>query len=263
MSRSRMLLLAAVVVAGVTLAARSFPARPVEPGAGSATDTAFVSVGSGENAEGAFVAWPAGKRAVPAVVVVQEWWGLNGQIRDVARRLAQQGYAAIVPDLYHGKVADDPMTAHELVRGLVDTEALGTLKDAVAWLRAQPRTARAKIGAIGFCMGGGLSEQMALQGTGVACAVMFYGAPETDPAKLAPLAVPLQAHFGEQDQGIPVKRVEEFKAALGKAGKSAEVYVYPGAGHAFMHDGAESYRPDAARQAWARTLAFFQKHLKA
>lgn len=263
MSRSRVLLLAAVVVAGVTLAARSFPARPAEPGAGAATDTAFVSVGSGESAAGAFVAWPSGKRPVPAIVVVHEWWGLNGQIRDVARRLAQQGYAAIVPDLYHGKVADDPMKAHELMRGLDDKEALGTLRDAVTWLRAQPRTAKSKIGAIGFCMGGGLSEQMAIQGAGVSCAIMFYGAPETDPAKLATLAVPLQAHFGEQDDGIPPKRIEEFKAALGQAGKSAEVYVYPGAGHAFMHDGAASYRPDAARQAWARTLAFLQKHLKA
>ncbi len=195
-------------------------------------------------------------------MVVHEWWGLNGQIRDVARRLAMQGYLAIVPDLYHGKVADDPMMAHELVRGLEDSEALVTLEEAVAWLRAQPRAAKSRIGVIGFCVGGGLAQNLALQDSSLAAVAMFYGTPETDPARLAKLRGALQAHFGEQDEGIPAQRVNAFRAAFRSIGRSAEIYVYPGAGHAFMHDGAPSYRPDAARQAWARTLAFFQKRLK-
>ena len=91
---------------------------------------------------------------------------------------------------------------------------------------------------------------------------MFYGTPETDPEKLAPLKAPLQGHFGADDEGITSERVAEFKAALEKAGKAADIYVYPGAGHAFMHEGRASYRPDAAKQAWARTLAFLQKNLK-
>ena len=254
----------AALVLGITLAGfLAAPARPAAPSPRSAApETSFVQIGSGEHTAGAYVAWPAGDRAAPAIIVVHEWWGLNGQIRAVARRLSSQGYLAIVPDLYHGKVASDPMKAHELMRGLDEAEALGTLEAAAAWVRAKPRAARSRVGVIGFCMGGGLAQDLALQDAGVAAAVMFYGGPETDPAKLAKLQGVIQAHFGEQDEGIPMKRIEEFRAALQKAGKSADVYVYPGAGHAFMHDGLPSYRPDAARQAWARTLAFFQKHLR-
>ena len=225
-------------------------------------DTLLVKVKSGTGTENAFVARPAGEGKAPAVIVVHEWWGLDGSIRDIARRLASQGYVAIVPDLYHGKVASDPMKAHELMRGLEDEEALQTLDGAAVWLRAQPRTARSGIGILGFCMGGGLALDYALAHPVVNGVVMFYGRPEGDPAKLAPLKAPLQAHFGQEDEGIPPPKVNAFKEALKAAGKSAEVYVYPGAGHAFMHEGLPSYRPDAARQAWARMLAFFQKNLK-
>ena len=262
MPRSRSILVAALIAAVALLAARFVPAKSGASAAGPGADTSFVRIGRGEGSAGAFVARPGGSQPVPAIVVVHEWWGLNGQIRNLATRLARQGYIAIVPDLYHGKVADDPMRAHELVRGLEQDEALATLGAAVAWIRAQPRTAKSKIAAIGFCMGGGLAQAMGLRGDDIAAVIMFYGTPESDPERLAKLRVPLQAHFGEQDDGIPRKRVDEFRSALEKLGKTHDVYVYPGAGHAFMHDGAPSYRPDAARQAWARTLAFLQKHLK-
>jgi carboxymethylenebutenolidase len=254
--RSRNLFVAALVLGSTLAGVRAAPARSAAP------ETSYVHLGSGEGIAGAFVAWPAGAKPAPAIIVVHEWWGLNSQIREVARRLSSQGYLAIVPDLYHGKVASDPMRAHELMRGLDRSEALGTLEAAAAWVRAQPRAAKSRVGAIGFCMGGGLAQDLALQDAGVAAVVMFYGGPESDPAKLARLKGALQAHFGEQDDGIPIKRVDEFRAALQKAGKSADIYVYPGAGHAFMHEGLPSFRPDAARQAWARTLAFFQKHLR-
>lgn len=263
MHRSRTLLAATLILGGVLLGSHAAPGRSATAAPKpAAAETSFVQLGSGEQVEGAFVSWPAGNQAAPGIVVVHEWWGLNGQIRQVAKRLSSQGYVAIVPDLYHGKVADDPMRAHELMRGLEDEEALGTLEAAVAWLRAQPRGAKSRVGVLGFCMGGGLAQNLALQDPGVSAAVMFYGGPQTDPEKLAKLKGALQAHFGEQDEGIPIKRVDEFRAAFQKAGRSAEIYVYPGAGHAFMHDGLPSYRPDAARQAWARTLAFLQKHLR-
>ena len=263
MNRSRTLVAAALMLGGILLGSRSAPGRAAASSSKpAAPETSFVHIGSGEQAAGAFVAWPAGAQAAPGIVVVHEWWGLNDQIRAVARRLSSQGYLAIVPDLYHGRVASDPMKAHELMRGLQEPEALGTLEAAVAWVRAQPRAAKSRVGVIGFCMGGGLAQDLALQDPGVAAAVMFYGGPETDPDKLAKLKGALQAHFGVEDEGIPMKRVEEFRAAFQKAGRSAEIFTYPGAGHAFMHEGLPSYRPDAARQAWARTLAFFQKHLR-
>ena len=235
---------------------------PSSSNSASGSDTSWVQLGARGTGTGAFVAWPAGKGPWPAVVVIHEWWGLNRQIREVARRLTQQGYVAIVPDLYHGKVAGDPEQAHVLMRGLEDARALADLDAAAVWLRADPRAGKRKIGVVGFCMGGAYSLQFALHTTEVAAAVMFYGPPESDAARLAGLRVPLQGHFGQQDDGIPVSRVEAFRGSLLKTGKTAEIYLYPAAGHAFMHEGRPSYHPDAARQAWARTLAFFQKHLK-
>jgi len=263
MRHPRILLAAVLLLGGALPATHAAPGRSAASAPkAAAAETSFVQLGSGDQVAGAFVASPAGRQASPGIVVVHEWWGLNGQIREVAQRLASQGYLAIVPDLYHGKVADDPMKAHELMRGLEEPEAMRTLEAAVAWLRAQPRAAKSRVGVIGFCMGGGLAQNLALADPSVSAAVMFYGGPETDPEKLARLKGALQAHFGADDEGIPVKRVDEFRAAFQKAGKSAEIYVYPGAGHAFMHEGLPSYRPDAARQAWARTLAFLQKHLR-
>ena len=225
-------------------------------------DTARVPLGPSASGTSAFVAWPAVARPVPAVIVIHEWWGLNGQIRSVAKRLAQEGYVAIVPDLYHGRVAGDMEYAHELSRGLDEDRALGDIAAAAAWLRAQPRVHRARIGVVGFCMGGRLSELFALRSPEVSAAVMFYGLPESDPGKLASLTAPLQGHFGREDRGIGLDQVESLRAGLAKAGKRGDIYVYAGAGHAFMHEGRTSYHPDAARQAWARTLQFFQKHLK-
>ena len=227
-----------------------------------AGDTSRVHLGPAEGGTDAFVSWPAGKADAPGIVVVHEWWGLNDQIRDVARRLSREGYAAIVPDLYHGKVATDAEQAHVLMRGLDDATATADLGNAVAWLRAQPRTAKKKIGVVGFCMGGGPAQELALRRPEIAATVVFYGLSTTDPKALAALKGPMQGHFGEKDDGIPVAKVDALRNGLRQAGKSGEVYLYAGAGHAFMNDKRPSYHPDAAKQAWARMLAFFQKNLK-
>jgi carboxymethylenebutenolidase len=232
------------------------------PIAAQTTDTSWVHLGPAVGGTGAFVVSPAGKAAAPGIVVVHEWWGLNAQIRDVARRLAREGYVAIVPDLYHGQVTADPEQAHVLMRGLEETQASADLQAAVAWLRSEPRVGKRKIGVMGFCMGGAYAQGLALRSRELAAAVTFYGPPVTDPKALARLACPLQGHFGEADDGIPVAKVKALEAALKKGGKETEIYLYAGAGHAFMNDTRPSYHPDAARQAWARTLAFLQKHLK-
>lgn len=225
-------------------------------------DTSVVHLGPAGRGTDAFVAWPTGKAPFPAVIVVHEWWGLNGQIRQVARRLAQEGYVAVVPDLYHGKVAGDPEQAHVLARGVEPEQVVGELQAAAAWLRAEPRVGKSRIGVIGFCMGGGYALHFALNSTEPAAVVMFYGNPVTEGGRLSALRAPLQAHFGRTDEGIPIARVEAFRSALRKAGRSAEIHLYSGAGHAFMNDDRPSYHAGAARQAWARTLAFFQKRLK-
>lgn len=228
----------------------------------ASSDTSRVHVGPAGGGTDAFVAWPPGGEAGPAVIVVHEWWGLNGQIREVARRFAQQGYIAIVPDLYHGRVASDPERAHELMRGMIDEVALADLDATASWLRAQPRIGKHKIGIVGFCMGGRIAELFAMHSAEPAAVVMFYGPPEIDPTRLVKLRAPLQGHFGGEDQGIPLQRVEMLRAGLMEARKPVEIHVYAGAGHAFMNDARPSFHPDAARQAWARTLAFLQKYLK-
>lgn len=229
-------------------------ARPVHP------DTAFVSLGPAR--AGAFVAYPPGGNAAPGMVIVHEWWGLNAQIREMARRLARQGYVAIVPDLYGGKVATDGETAHILARGLDEAEALEQIAAAAGWLAAEPRVARRRRGVMGFCMGGRLALEAALRDPSYSAVVMFYGAPESRLERLLPLKAPLLGHFGADDQGISVDRVDSFGRMLKSAGKLAEVHIYPEAGHAFMNEAQAGYRADAARLAWVRTLDFLQQHVK-
>lgn len=230
------------------------------PALAAGPDTTRVRLGP--DGPAAFVAWPAGDGPAPAVIVVHEWWGLNPQIREVARRLSRQGYVAIVPDLYRGRVASDPEAAHVLARSVEEERAVEILAAAAGWLRGESRTARSRIGVIGFCMGGALAQSFALASDAPAAVVVFYGTPETRGARLAALRAPLQGHFGAADDGIPRERVRAFQDALGAAGKSHEVHLYAGAGHAFMHEGRPSHNADASRLAWARLLAFLHKHVK-
>jgi carboxymethylenebutenolidase len=259
-SRSRLRSLAAsfalLSLASILILRAETPATPTShPGT-------LVSLRSGKDSLGAYFIEPKGKGPFPGVVVIQEWWGLNDQIKGVADRLASEGFAAIVPDLYHGKVATDPEKAHELMRGLEETVALADLGAAMDHLRSLPEVGKGKIGSVGFCMGGGLSLRLALRRSDLAGAVMFYGSPETDPALLKSVACPVLGLFGEDDQGIPREKVEAMAKGLQEVGKGAEVKIYPKAGHAFFNETRPSYSPEAASDAWKRTLAFFQARLK-
>jgi carboxymethylenebutenolidase len=209
----------------------------------------------------AYVAWPPGKAKAPVVIVVHEWWGLNSQIRSVARRLAAEGYIAIVPDLYHGKVTDDPEQAHVLARGVETPAALTDLDAAMAWLTAQPRAEGDRVGVMGFCMGGSIALEYGMHEPRLRAVVMFYGPPVTDAGRLVTLKAPVLAHFGQLDDGIPEDRINDFRLAMSTAGKSAEIHLYPGAGHAFMNEMRPSLHPESARRAWARTLSFLQKQI--
>ena len=253
MRRIACLSLVTLVLAAAPAAADKKPAAP---------DTAFVRIGSGDASTGAFVAYPPGGVAGPGVVMAHEWWGLNNQIRSMARRLAHDGgYVVIVPDLYHGKVADDPEEAHVLMRGLEGAVADSDCAAAASYLRSDKRV-KGPIGAMGFCMGGGVALDYGIHDPSVAAVVMFYGSPNTDPAQLAKLKGPVLAHFGLKDDGIPQSRIDQFSTAMEKAGRDLKVYTYPAAGHAFMNDTRPSYQPESARQAWARTLDFLQHQLR-
>lgn len=218
----------------------------------------------------AYLVRPQRTAAMPGVVVIHEWWGLNDQIKRVTNRLAEEGFVAIAPDLYRGKVGTDAGLAHELMRGLNENYAVDVVAGAVAHLRSieardrrgpAPTSPRMAIGTLGFCMGGRISLATALSGADVQAAVMFYGSVETSKDALAPLQVPLLGIFGNEDRGIPLDQIRAFQAALKDAGKDATVLVYAGVGHAFFNDDRPSYDREAANDAWERTKAFFRTHL--
>ena len=208
---------------------------------------------------------PEGKGPFGAVVVIQEWWGLNDWVKDQARALAKEGYVALAVDLYHGKVADKQEDAHQLMSGLSSDLALRDLKGAYAYLQSRADVRKGHTGAIGWCMGGMYALKLATEEPGLKAAVAYYGAPPTDAAALARIKAAVMGNYGAEDKGPSPEQVKAFEAAMTKLGKPVDVKIYPGAGHAFANPNNpwKGYREEAAKDAWARTLAFFAKHLKA
>jgi carboxymethylenebutenolidase len=223
-----------------------------------------VSYKSGDETVTSFFVAPAGAGPFPAVIVIQEWWGLNAWIKDQARALAKEGYAAVAVDLYRGKVADKQEDAHQLMMGAPPDRIARDLKAAFAWLSARADVKKGTIGAIGWCMGGKYTLDLATKEPGLAAAVAYYGAPPTDAAAIAAIKAPVLGNFGGDDKGPAPDLVKAFEAAMKAAGKSVDVKIYEGAGHAFanVNNPWGGYREAAAKDAWARTTAFLAKHLK-
>lgn len=246
----RRLLLAAVVVFGWAVVAR----------AGEET----VSYKSGDESVSSFLATPTGTGPHPALVVIQEWWGLNDWVKDQARALAKEGYVALAVDLYRGKVADKQEDAHQLMMGAPPDRILRDLKAAYAYLQGRKDVKAAKIGAVGWCMGGRFALALATEEPKLAAAVAYYGAPPTEPAAIASIKAPILGNFGGDDKGPAPDQVRAFEAAMKAAGKTIDVKIYDGAGHAFanVNNPWGGYREPAAKDAWARTVAWFAKYLK-
>ena len=222
-----------------------------------------ISYPSGTETVTGYLALPEGAGKKPAIVVIQEWWGLNDFIRGKADEFARKGYVALAVDLYRGKVATDPDTAHQLMRGLPEDRAMRDLKAAVDHLRSRDDVDATRIGSVGWCMGGGYSLALALAEPKLAGAVIYYGRLVTDDAAIKALAVPLLGNFGGQDKGIPPESVREFEAKAKAAGKSVDFKIYPDAGHGFASSKDPAvYRAADAKDADARTDAFFEKTLK-
>jgi len=212
----------------------------------------------------AFVAAPEGGGTHPVVIVVQEWWGLNDHIRDVAQRFAREGYFAIAPDLYSRqghKFASDPNTAGQLMSGLKPEDGLADLQSTVAWIRAQPASRSSKIGVIGFCMGGSYALALPCESKEISAAAPFYGEiPPNDTLKK--LSCPLFYAYGEKDGWIQMKDVNRLAEDLKKLGKTGEVKIYKGCSHGFFNDTRpDVYRAEEAKDAWSHSLALFAANL--
>ncbi len=210
-----------------------------------------------------YLALPRTPGRHPAVIVIQEWWGLNNWIKRQADRLAARGYVALAPDLYYGKLATTPRQAMALVRSFNRSRGLRDLQSAYAWLRHRSGVAPSRIAVLGWCFGGGLALRFAAQQPGLRGVAVYYGElplPAHLPAFARRLRVPLLGNFGGADRGIPPARVRQFAAALRAAGQRPNIKIYPGMPHAFAHLTTPAGRA-AARDAWRRTLAFLNRRL--
>lgn len=217
------------------------------------TDIAYF-----KGAEGHFAAPEIGG-PYPGVIMIHEWWGLNDNIRDMARELAEEGYIVLAVDLYSGKVAETREEAQALRGALTLESALANMRSAAAYLKTH---GVAKVASLGWCFGGGKSLELALSGERLDATVIYYGELVSDMEKLRSIRWPVLGIFGDKDQSIPVADVSSFKNALTQIGVQNEIHVYPGVGHAFANPSGTTYAPNETKDAWGKTLAFLNRVLK-
>ena len=214
------------------------------------------------------LARPTAAGKYPAVLVIMEAFGLNAHIKRVADRIAAEGFVALAPDIYHrqpnGVVGYDQLPdAIRLMTSLTDAQIVADISSAISVLQADEGVRAERIGITGFCMGGRISFLSACTQPAIKAAAPFYGGGIgglLDQAKN--INCPLLLFFGDEDPFIPNDEVARIKQTLAELGKQTEVTVYPGAPHGFFCDDRESYRAEAARDAWEKIGAFFTKHLK-
>jgi carboxymethylenebutenolidase len=216
----------------------------------------------GKDCSGFYAEPKAGKNA-PAMVVIQEWWGLNDQIKGEANRLAAAGYRALVPDLYRGKIGLDAKEAEHLMTNLnFGDAATQDIRGAVQYLKQTS----SKVGVTGFCMGGALTILAAVNVPEADVAVTWYGCPPLDYVDATKIKAPLQGHWATEDAYFPIQQIEGLEDKLKKAHVNYEFYRYK-AKHAFANETLKdpsapiAYDAAAAELAWTRTMAFLKKHL--
>lgn len=228
-----------------------------------AADSKTVSYKSGDETVQGILFTPSGKGPFPAIIAIHEWWGLNDWVKEQASRLADQGYETLAIDLYRGKVATTPDEAHQIMRGVPEDRAKRDLHAAFEYLASQPNVTKDRIGAIGWCMGGGYSLDVALQESTLAADVIHYGHLATDPEALKKINAPILGIFGAQDKGITPDDVHTFEQGIKQLGKKIEIRIYDDAGHAFENpNNKEGYRQADAADAWKRTVDFLASTLK-
>jgi carboxymethylenebutenolidase len=205
--------------------------------------------------------------AGPGVIVIQEWWGLDSYIKEVADKLSEEGFTALAPDLYHGEIAKhtEMDKAAQLMNSLPPDRAARDMAGAVDYLLGHDAVRGHSVGVVGFCMGGMLALLLAaMQGDKIGAVVSYYGAPLGDmEPDWSDLAAPVLCHVAENDDFFRPDAILDLEKKLKGMGKDVTVHVYPGTGHAFAleHNALGTHDADAARQAWVRTLEFLRKHL--
>ena len=228
-----------------------------------AADGKSVTYKSGDETVQGILYTPAGKGPFPAIIVIHEYWGLNDWVKEQASKLSDEGYVTLAIDLYRGKVATTPDMAHEIMRGVPEDRAKRDLHAAFEFLASLPTVKPDRIGAIGWCMGGGYSLDVALQEPTLAADVINYGHLATDPDAMKKIHAPILGLFGAQDHGITPDDVHKFEASMKQLGKQVDIKIYDDAGHAFENpNNKDGYRAADAADAWKRTVDFLATTLK-
>jgi carboxymethylenebutenolidase len=204
-----------------------------------------------------------GGAALPGVILIHEWWGLNDNIKTTARRLAGEGYRVLAVDLYKGRVATTGDLAQQYMADAVANpeQSMTNIRSASAFLRENHDAPNLAV--MGWCFGGGqAANAMVAMPASVDATVIYYGNLPTDRAALAAVESPVLAFFGSADAGIPVDGVRAFESTMNELGKDVDVTIYEGAGHAFANPSGQSYDDAAASDAWMKTLQFLEANLK-
>jgi carboxymethylenebutenolidase len=198
----------------------------------------------------------------PGVVVIQEWWGLVPHIEHVADRLAEAGFVALAPDLFHGQHTKSPDQAGKLMMAMNIAQTAKDLDGAIGALLARKETTGAKVGTVGFCMGGALSLFAASKNPKVGACVVFYGGHPNVHPDLPALQAPVLGLYGGKDTFVSPAVVADLDRTMTQLGKRHEFHTYPNAQHAFFNDDRpEVYDEAAARDAWTRTIDFLRREL--
>jgi carboxymethylenebutenolidase len=205
----------------------------------------------------AYLSLPAGDGPHPGIVVIHEWWGLNGHVEAWADRLATAGWAALAVDLYGGVVATDRDTAMKAMKSVDNAKGMATIRAALDYLTTDAKIQAPVQAVIGWCFGGAWSLQTAIHQADVDGAIIYYGRLETDPEKLKPIKARLLGVFGTKDEGIPMAEVDKFEAALKTAGVTATIHRYE-ADHAFANPSNPKYDEANAGDAWSKVVAFLE-----
>ena len=216
---------------------------------------------NGETGNG-YLAVPASGSG-PGVIVLQEWWGLVDHITEVADRFAAEGFVALAPDMYHGESTTSPDDAGKLMMALDIGRVEKDLRGGIDALLARDEVTSARVGTVGFCMGGQLSLYAACENRAVGACVVFYGIhPNVEP-NLASLGAPVLGFFAEKDDFVPPASARQLEADLRAAGKTTDFTIFEGADHAFFNDSRpEVYHAAHAATCWSRMLAFYRTHVR-
>jgi carboxymethylenebutenolidase len=213
----------------------------------------------GRECSGYYVVGPEATEGAPGVVVIQEWWGLNDQIKGVTHRLSENGYRVLVPDLFRGKVTLEEAEAQHMMGELDFADA--ATQDVRGAVRYLKESGSPEVAVLGYCLGGALTILAAVYVEEADAAVCWYGIPPEEAADTRTISIPLQGHFALQDENFPPERADELEARLKEGDVDYEFYRYE-AQHAFGNENNEDHDPEATKLAWGRTLDFLARHLK-